>query len=131
MRPLRASASNLRFEDAGGGRLTPARKERFRIALDRNWKLSRNIFDDHHLAVNVAYVAWGSWGYFGRLVGKDLRRSLERNQGRKTDKSGIRIRMRFRAVLYQGRSGCLLFTSIRLFRVLLSLKRVAGGRASP
>jgi hypothetical protein len=55
------------WDAAGGGRLTPEAKENFRIALDRNWVASRDIFDNHHLAVNVASVAWGSWGYFNRL----------------------------------------------------------------
>lgn len=50
-----------------GGRLAPTMKERFRVALDRNWAASRDIFDHHHLAVNVVAVAWGSWGYFGRF----------------------------------------------------------------
>ena len=37
-------------------------------ALDRMWIASRDIFDNHPLAVNVANVAWGSWGYFNRLA---------------------------------------------------------------
>ena len=55
------------WQEAGGGRLTPEMKERFRVALDRNWMTSRDIFDHDPLAVNVANVAWGSWAYFPRF----------------------------------------------------------------
>ena len=58
------------WEAAGGGRLQGEMKERMTAALDRNWMASRNIFDNHPLAVNVANVAWGSWGYFNRLAWK-------------------------------------------------------------
>ena len=40
---------------------------RLHAACDRNWKSSRKIFDNHHLAVNIPNVAWGSWEYFGRF----------------------------------------------------------------
>ena len=50
-----------------GGRLSPEMKERARKALDRNWEASRDIFENHPLAVNVANVAWGSWGYFKKF----------------------------------------------------------------
>jgi hypothetical protein len=52
---------------ADGGRLQPEMRERFKVFLDRNWENSRDIFENHHFAVNVANVAWGSWGYFGRF----------------------------------------------------------------
>ena len=55
-----------------GGRLSPEMKERARKALDRNWQASRDIFENHPLAVNVANVAWGSWGYFKRFQWKDV-----------------------------------------------------------
>jgi len=57
---------------ATGGRLSPEMKERARLALDRNWEASRDIFENHPLAVNVANVAWGSWGYFKRFQWKDV-----------------------------------------------------------
>jgi hypothetical protein len=53
-------------EASGGGRLPEATRVRIREALDRNWLVSRDIFENHHLAVNVATVAWGSWSYFAR-----------------------------------------------------------------
>lgn len=53
-----------------GGRLTPEMKVRFEVALDRNWELSRKIFEEKLLAVNVTNVAWGSWGYFKRFQWK-------------------------------------------------------------
>ena len=52
---------------ASGERLNDAWKERFRVACDRNWEVSRGMFEDHHLAVNIPNVAWGSWAYFGRF----------------------------------------------------------------
>ncbi len=55
-----------------GGRLSPEMKERAHKALDRNWEASRDIFENHPLAVNVANVAWGSWGYFKRFQWKDV-----------------------------------------------------------
>ncbi len=55
-----------KHEAAGGGRLSNETKQRIREALDRNWLVSRDIFEHYHLAVNVATVAWGSWSYFGR-----------------------------------------------------------------
>ena len=53
--------------NAGGGRLTTDQRQIFRDAIDRNWESSRDIFENHPLAVNVTSVAWGSWGYFGRM----------------------------------------------------------------
>jgi hypothetical protein len=35
--------------------------------MDNNWLVSRDVFENRHLAVNVATVAWGSWGYFRRF----------------------------------------------------------------
>lgn len=58
-------------ELAGGGRLSPEMKQRIRDALDNNWLVSRDVFENHHLAVNVATVAWGSWAYFGRYYWSD------------------------------------------------------------
>ena len=55
-----------------GGRLSPEMKARAGKALDRNWEASRDIFENHPLAVNVANVAWGSWGYFKRFQWKDV-----------------------------------------------------------
>jgi len=49
-----------------GGRLPETVKQQIRQALDNNWLASRDIFENHHLAVNVPTVAWGSWSYFGR-----------------------------------------------------------------
>ena len=66
-----AYASIYRVNDAwqaeGGGRLTDEVRERFRGPLERNWEASRNIFENHFFAVNVANVAWGSWGYLPRF----------------------------------------------------------------
>ncbi|MGB6043749.1 MAG: hypothetical protein WBF93_11385, partial [Pirellulales bacterium] len=56
-----------RYNAAGGRELTPEFRREFTAALDRNWTVSRDIFQNDHLAVNVAYVAWGSWRYFGRF----------------------------------------------------------------
>jgi hypothetical protein len=50
-----------------GGRLPNDTKQRIRAALDNNWLVSRDVFENNHLAVNVATVAWGSWAYFGRF----------------------------------------------------------------
>ncbi len=50
-----------------GGRLPNETKQRIRAALDNNWLVSRDVFENNHLAVNVATVAWGSWAYFGRF----------------------------------------------------------------
>ncbi len=55
----------------GGGRLPETTKQRIRKALDNNWLVSRDIFENHHLAVNVGTVAWGSWNYFGRFYWSD------------------------------------------------------------
>ena len=52
---------------AGGGRIPPEMKQRMRDALDRNWLVSRTVFEENHLAVNVATVAWGTWSYFARF----------------------------------------------------------------
>ena len=54
------------YNDAGQ-KLAPDLRERGRKVLDRNWLLSREILYNDPLAVNVACVAWGGWGYFGRL----------------------------------------------------------------
>lgn len=50
----------------GGKRLPNETKHAIRKALDNNWLVSRDMFENHHLAVNVATVAFGSWAYFGR-----------------------------------------------------------------
>jgi len=55
-----------------GGRLPPEIKQRAHKALNRNWEASRDIFENYPLAVNVANVAWGSWGYFKRFQWKDV-----------------------------------------------------------
>ncbi len=55
------------WEAAGGGRLTDAQRQKMRTAIEANWETSRDIFENHPLAVNVTAVAWGSWGYFGRM----------------------------------------------------------------
>ena len=57
---------NREMQEAGS-RLTPEYRERFRTACDRNWEMSREVFKNHHMAVNVTNVAWGSWAYFGRF----------------------------------------------------------------
>ena len=54
-------------EVSGGRRLPPETKNRIRAALDNNWLVSRDVFENNHLAVNVATVAWGSWSYFARF----------------------------------------------------------------
>ena len=53
-------------QSSGGGRLPSETKQRIRDALDKNWLVSRDVFENNHLAVNVATVAWGSWNFFGR-----------------------------------------------------------------
>mgnify|MGYP001814686575 CR=1 FL=1 len=53
-------------EASGGGRLSPRTEQRIHEALDNNWLVSGDVFENNHLAVNVAVVAWGSWDYFGR-----------------------------------------------------------------
>ena len=53
----------------GGGRLPNEIKQAIRKALDNNWLVSRDMFENHHLAVTVATVAtvaYGNWSYFGR-----------------------------------------------------------------
>ena len=50
-----------------GKRLPDKTKQRIRKALDNNWLVSRDMFKNHHLAVNMATVAYGSWNYFGRF----------------------------------------------------------------
>ena len=52
---------------AGGGRLTDEQRQKFRAVIETNWESSRNIFENHPLAVNITNVAWGSWGYFRRV----------------------------------------------------------------
>jgi hypothetical protein len=68
-------------EASGGGRLPNETKQRIRDALDNNWLVSRDIFENHHLAVNVATVAWGSWNFFGRYYwsepSPEIRANLE------------------------------------------------------
>lgn len=44
-----------------------AERQAARQVLDEQVRLMREIFADYHLAVNVAYVAWGSGGLWGRL----------------------------------------------------------------
>ncbi len=56
-----------KWVDAGGGRLTTEQRQVFREVIERNWHSSRDIFENQPLAVNVTSVAWGSWGYFGRM----------------------------------------------------------------
>ncbi len=58
-------------EASGGGRLPSETKLRIRKALDNNWLVSRDMFENHHLAVNVATVAYGSWSYFARFYWSD------------------------------------------------------------
>ncbi len=52
---------------SGAERLPKETKVRIRKAFDNNWLVSREMFEKHHLAVNVGTVAWGSWNYFGRF----------------------------------------------------------------
>ena len=52
---------------SGRSRLPPETKQQISDALDNNWRVSRTIFENDHLAVNVATVAWGSWNYFVRF----------------------------------------------------------------
>ena len=54
-------------EASGGGRLSQEMRQRIGKALDRNWLVSREVFEHEPLAVNVPIVAWGSWKYFGRF----------------------------------------------------------------
>jgi hypothetical protein len=49
------------------GKLTPELRARATEVLNRNYEFSREIFYKDFLAVNVARIAWGGWGYFGRL----------------------------------------------------------------
>jgi hypothetical protein len=56
---------------SGAKRLPPETKRRIRETLDRNWLVSRDVFENQHLAVNVATVAWGSWNYFARFGWSD------------------------------------------------------------
>lgn len=65
-----------------GGRLQPEMRERFRVLLDRNWENSRDIFENHHFAINVANVAWGSWGYFPRYGWKGPSEELAKKWAR-------------------------------------------------
>ncbi len=58
---------NREWQASGIGRLTQEYREKFRMACDRNREVSRDVFENHHLAVNVTTVAWGSWAYFGRF----------------------------------------------------------------
>ncbi|MFT5123358.1 MAG: hypothetical protein ACI9TH_003950 [Kiritimatiellia bacterium] len=53
-------------EAAGGGRLSKELKQEIRVVVDENWLKYREMFEHHHMAVNVATVAWGSRAYFGR-----------------------------------------------------------------
>lgn len=61
----------IREYEATGGRLPPETRQRIRNALDKNWLVSRDVFEHNHLAVNVATVAWGSWAYFVRFGWSD------------------------------------------------------------
>ena len=77
-------------EASGEGRLPNETKARIREALDDNWLVSRDVFENNHLAVNVATVAWGSWAYFGRYYwnepSPEIRVKAEnRNPERKAD----------------------------------------------
>ena len=56
-----------RERQAKGEKMTAEWKARLGAACDHNWKVSRETFEKHHLAVNIPNVAWGSWGYFGRF----------------------------------------------------------------
>jgi hypothetical protein len=38
-----------------------------RRLLDQKFRMMRDIFEEDHLAVNVAYIAWGGGGYWKRL----------------------------------------------------------------
>ena len=71
-------------EASGGGRLPKETKQRIREALDNNWLVSRDMFENHHLAVNVATVAYGSWSYFARFgwsnPSEEVRRRAESRQ---------------------------------------------------
>ena len=40
-------------------------------STDNNWLVSRDVFENHHLAVNIPTVAWGSWNFFGRFYWSD------------------------------------------------------------
>ena len=50
-----------------GGKLTPDLRARATEVLNRNFEMSRDIFYQDFFAVHVSRVAWGGWGYFGRL----------------------------------------------------------------
>ena len=50
-----------------GEKMTAEWRQRIGAACDRNWEVSREMFEKHHLAVNIPNVAWGSWDYFGRF----------------------------------------------------------------
>lgn len=58
---------NREWQASGIGHLSKEYREAFRVLCDRNWEVSRDVFENHHLAVNVPNVAWGSWAYFGRF----------------------------------------------------------------
>jgi len=58
---------NREWEASGNKRYSKEFLERIRSACDRNRKVSRDVFENNHLAVNTTYVAWGSWAYFGRF----------------------------------------------------------------
>ncbi|MDB4439911.1 DUF4838 domain-containing protein, partial [Planctomicrobium sp.] len=66
-----------------GGRLPAETKQRIRTALDNNWLVSRDMFENHHLAINIPTVAWGSWSYFGRFYwsepSPEVKQSAERS----------------------------------------------------
>jgi len=55
------------WQASGEKRYSQEWKARLGAACDKNWKVSREIFEKHHLAVNIPNVAWGSWAYFGRF----------------------------------------------------------------
>ena len=58
---------NREWQASGIGHLSKEYREQFRVLCDRNWEVSRDVFENHHFAVNVPNVAWGSWAYFGRF----------------------------------------------------------------
>ena len=51
------------WKEAGAQR-TDEHNRQLRAAIEQNWLNSRDIFENHPLAVNVCTVAWGSWGLF-------------------------------------------------------------------
>lgn len=58
---------NREWEATGSKRYSKEFLERIGKACDRNREVSRDVFENNHLAINTTYVAWGSWAYFGRF----------------------------------------------------------------